>query len=356
MIEKGKIYGKGEVPGPPVWFEEESVQEAVAGVGYQSDNQRESDNFFYHTDHLRSTTYLTDSVGNISQFVWYASYGEALIDEHVGSYENPYKFSGKELDENTGLYDHGARHREPASGVWYGVDALFEKYPEFSPYSYCGGNPVRFVDMDGREFTNALDEQVGVYEKEINNRITTIKSRKPRKWRQRKLEKLYGIQSEIETLRESSIMYDYKEYERKCAAGEKDLRGFVSYYQESDVFIVNINSFFDSNTEGSFLGAFAHELKHAYQYEMCGLSFEETNEGIGITSTPGILYDYMDEEEAHERGKMFGGIGNPERSCYGNLKNKSESMTEALYEQYIFLFTHKNDGKIKKNYFNGCVW
>ena len=151
----GKVvkHGKGEVPGPPVWFEEESVQEAVAGVGYQSDNQEEKENFFYHTDHLQSTTYLTDSVGNISQFVWYAPYGEALIDEHVGSYENPYKFSGKELDENTGLYDHGARHRDPASGVWYGVDALFEKYPEISPYSYCGGNPVRFVDMDGKEVT-----------------------------------------------------------------------------------------------------------------------------------------------------------------------------------------------------------
>ena len=98
-------------------------------------------------------TYLYGALDNISQFVWYAPYGEALIDEHVGSYENLYKFSGKELDENTGLYDHGARHREPASGVWYGVDALFEKYPEISPYSYCGGNPVRFVDMDGKEVT-----------------------------------------------------------------------------------------------------------------------------------------------------------------------------------------------------------
>ena len=149
MIEKGKIYGKDEVPGPPVWFEEEGVQEAVAGVGYQSDNQSESDIFFYHTDHLQSTTYLTDSVGNISQFVWYAPYGEALIDEHVGLYENPYKFSGKELDENTGLYDHGARHREPSICGWYGVDPLFENFPEVSPFHYCHANPVRLMDLNG---------------------------------------------------------------------------------------------------------------------------------------------------------------------------------------------------------------
>ena len=30
------------------------------------------------------------------------------------------------------------------------VDPLYEKYPDFSPYSYCMGNPVRFVDPDGR--------------------------------------------------------------------------------------------------------------------------------------------------------------------------------------------------------------
>ncbi len=147
----GKVvkHGKGEVPGPPVWFEEEDAEEAVAGVGYQSDNQREKDVFFYHTDHLQSTTYLTDSAGNVCQFLWYAPYGEALIDEHIGSYENPYKFSGKELDEHTGLYDHGARHRDPTSGVWYGVDPLFENFPEVSPYHYCHANPVRLMDLNG---------------------------------------------------------------------------------------------------------------------------------------------------------------------------------------------------------------
>lgn len=215
---------------------------------------------------------------------------------------------------------------------------------------------MRFADMDGKKFSDALEEQVRVYEKEIDDRLASISSRKQSKWRERTKAKLQCVKSEISALRESDTTYDLKIYEKRSGVGEKDLRGFVSYDQESDVFIVNVNSFFDSNTEGSFLGAFAHELKHAYQYEMCGLSFEETNKGIGITSTPGILYDYMDEVEAHDRGKMFGGIGNPEKSYYGNLKNKSESMTEALYEQYVFLITHKNDGKVKRNYFNGCVW
>ena len=74
-----------------------------------------------------------------------------MVDEHTTTYENPFKFSGKELDDITGLYDHGARNRNPITAVWYGIDELFEKYPENGPYGYCGGNPVRFVDPDGRD-------------------------------------------------------------------------------------------------------------------------------------------------------------------------------------------------------------
>ena len=99
--------------------------------------------------HLDSTSYLTDTAGNVSQFVWYAPYGESLVDEHTTTYENPFKFSGKELDDITGLYDHGARSRNPISTLWYGVDPRYEEFTEMSPFAYCHGNPVRLIDMDG---------------------------------------------------------------------------------------------------------------------------------------------------------------------------------------------------------------
>ncbi len=130
-----------------------------AGYGFESDHTYEGDWFYFHTDHIGSTSYLTDTVGNVSQFVWYAPYGEALVDEHTTTYENPFKFSGKELDDITGLYDHGARNRNPITAVWYGIDELFENDPDKSPFHYCGGNPVRFVDPDGREIEkNSLQE------------------------------------------------------------------------------------------------------------------------------------------------------------------------------------------------------
>jgi RHS repeat-associated protein len=76
-------------------------------------------------------------------------YGEILSE--TKTYSNPYKFNGKELDTETGLAYYGARYYAPELGVWYGCDPLMEKYPAFSPYVFCAGNPVKLVDPDGRK-------------------------------------------------------------------------------------------------------------------------------------------------------------------------------------------------------------
>ncbi len=146
-----KFNEPGDVPGPPVQFESDEMGDPGAGYGFESDRTYEGDWFFFHTDHLGSTSYLTDTAGNVSQFVCYTPYGEAIVDEHLTTYENPFKFSGKELDDITGLYDHGARSRNPISTLWYGVDPRYEEFPEMSPFAYCHGNPVKFVDLDGRD-------------------------------------------------------------------------------------------------------------------------------------------------------------------------------------------------------------
>lgn len=66
-----------------------------------------------------------------------------------GSYNNPYKFNSKELDEDTRLYYYGARYYNPRLSIWYGVDPLGEKMPSWSPYNYTFDNPVNLTDLDG---------------------------------------------------------------------------------------------------------------------------------------------------------------------------------------------------------------
>ncbi len=122
-----------------------------ADYGYSNGMRRlERDVFYYHSDHLGGrTSYITDKDGNATQFVSYKPYGEALVDEHATSFESPWKFNGKELDAETGLYYYGARYYEPVLAVWYGVDAQTEKAPNMSPYMYCFANPVKLLDPNG---------------------------------------------------------------------------------------------------------------------------------------------------------------------------------------------------------------
>ena len=57
-----------------------------------------------------------------------------LVDEHSCSVDLPYKFNGKQFDEETRLYYYGARYMNPVTSLWYGVDPLAEKYPNYSSH------------------------------------------------------------------------------------------------------------------------------------------------------------------------------------------------------------------------------
>ena len=43
------------------------------------------------------------------------------------------------------------RHYHPTLSIWLSVDPMADKYPGVSPYVYCGNNPIRLVDPDGRD-------------------------------------------------------------------------------------------------------------------------------------------------------------------------------------------------------------
>ena len=51
-----------------------------------------------------------------------------------------------------------ARYYNSDLSIWLGVDPMVDKYPNLSPYTYCADNPVRLVDMDGKELLENLDK------------------------------------------------------------------------------------------------------------------------------------------------------------------------------------------------------
>ena len=137
-------------PGPPVsWNDPSNPDDPQAGYGYIPNDTTKEETFFYHSDHLGSTSYITDDHANITQYDAYLPYGELLVDEHSSSEDLPYKFNGKQFDDETGLYYYGARYMNPVTSLWYGLDPLAEKYVATGGYVYTLDNPVRLIDPNG---------------------------------------------------------------------------------------------------------------------------------------------------------------------------------------------------------------
>ncbi|WP_258105031.1 RHS repeat domain-containing protein [Marinoscillum sp. MHG1-6] len=117
-----------------------------------SGNEAENLQYYYHPDHLGSTSYITDITGEVYQHLEYFAFGETFVEEHSNKNGMPYLFNGKELDEETGLYYYGARYYEAKTSVWLSVDPDTEKYPNLSSFVFVGNNPSNHVDPNGRFF------------------------------------------------------------------------------------------------------------------------------------------------------------------------------------------------------------
>ncbi|GEM56337.1 hypothetical protein FB1_25580 [Flavobacterium branchiophilum NBRC 15030 = ATCC 35035] len=107
----------------------------------------ETEQYFFHPDHLGSSNYITNFVGEVSQHSEYFAFGETFVEEHKNSHNSPYKFNGKELDEESGLYYYGARYYDARISIWASVDPLVVK--TMSAYGYCNLNPVNLIDPTG---------------------------------------------------------------------------------------------------------------------------------------------------------------------------------------------------------------
>ncbi|GAA4321079.1 RHS repeat-associated core domain-containing protein [Flaviaesturariibacter amylovorans] len=62
-----------------------------------------------------------------------------------------YGFNGKEHDPETGTQDYGLRIYNPSLARFLSVDPLSNAYPHYTPYSYAGNKPIKYIDIDGAE-------------------------------------------------------------------------------------------------------------------------------------------------------------------------------------------------------------
>ncbi|EMB24775.1 RHS repeat-associated core domain-containing protein [Treponema denticola OTK] len=159
---------------------------AMTHTDNSGDNEEQkAKRYYYHADHLQSAQFVTDWKGRQYEHIEYTPYGELWIEEvATGLDKLPFRFTGKEMDEETGLYYYGARYLDPKYSRWLSGDPALGEYIPQAPindeakkhnenlpdmggvfntvnlhvYHYAGNNPVKYTDPDGRLLINNVSE------------------------------------------------------------------------------------------------------------------------------------------------------------------------------------------------------
>ena len=119
--------------------------------------------YYYASDHLGSSSVLTTQQGSYHERIEYLPYGETWVEDKAtsNSYTTPYKFTGKELDAETGLYYFGARYYDAKISRWISTDPALALYLSGKPnggiynpinvdvYRYAQNRPILFIDPNG---------------------------------------------------------------------------------------------------------------------------------------------------------------------------------------------------------------
>ena len=70
--------------------------------------------------------------------------------QHAQMGTNRWRYAGKEAFPELNQLDFGARMYDPFTARWTAVDPMAGKYAGMSPFGYCAGNPVNFLDPEGK--------------------------------------------------------------------------------------------------------------------------------------------------------------------------------------------------------------
>lgn len=290
---------------------------------------------FIHSDHQGSVVMVTDSAGQIEQHNSYYPYGEP----HRAPEGQPMLYAGKERLAPTAEYDYGARRHFPPALLWYTPDEMAHKFTHLSPYTFCAANPVRYIDLTGREFTPGSMAFIDMFITKINSRIEdnerdindllekiasgTLSARAEKRANKKitkaknNIDYLNGIISEVNMLSESTQLYDIQS-DNSLNIPPDLMTGMGGEKRNTACFKIE-TGLFEIRLGDVSVGSIAHELMHAYQFETGAISygkFKKNRNGFPY-------YDKTDEVEAYKRESFFRNtfFGNKLPSMYDHLQD-----------------------------------
>lgn len=114
--------------------------------------------YLYHVKNQTGSPLMTLAVNaatnihTVSQRNNYYAFGNAapyVEGNLVSGTKYNYLYGGKEIQDETGWYDHHARMYDPAIGRWNAPDPMSESFVDVSPYNHSNNNPINFSDPTG---------------------------------------------------------------------------------------------------------------------------------------------------------------------------------------------------------------
>jgi RHS repeat-associated protein len=131
--------------------------------------------YFYHQNAMYSVEAITNPLGTVVERYAYDAYGTPSVTTGGGApvppnawgtahsaIGNPYMFTGREFDEESGLFFYRARSYDAAKGRFLQRDPL-EYLDGMNLYWYAKDNPVRYVDPTGTQTADEIRELVRRY-------------------------------------------------------------------------------------------------------------------------------------------------------------------------------------------------
>ncbi|MCM1502163.1 MAG: RHS repeat-associated core domain-containing protein [Bacteroidales bacterium] len=153
----GSYYGasSGQIYVGSMIYDKSEAGYSLGSVAFAGGRVNDSLDVHLHvTDHLGSVRAVVDGKsGKILERDDYYPFGMRWASSSPTLQSNLWRYNGKELQTFAGIpyIDYGARMYDYDTGRWFVPDPLAENYYSVSPYAFCSGNPVNFVDLDGEK-------------------------------------------------------------------------------------------------------------------------------------------------------------------------------------------------------------